>query len=160
MSTKNLSEFTIDSSINTETMRFGIVVSEWNAHITDNLLKGAKDTLTELGVKPDNIKIYYVPGSFELSFATQNLCKSDLFNGVIAIGSVIRGETAHFDYVCQAVAYGITEANLTTSTPAVFCVLTDDTEEQAINRSGGKFGNKGIEAAVTAIKMAHFKENI
>lgn len=158
MSSKDLSTYSLPKNINTEAFRFGIIVSEWNEEITQNLLKGAQDTLLENGVKPDNIRIDYVPGSFELIYGTHNLCKDDIFDAVIAIGCVIRGETPHFDYVCQAVSLGLKDINILTKTPAIFCVLTDDTLQQSIDRSGGKYGNKGVEAAVAAIKMAVFRK--
>lgn len=159
MASKDLSKYNVSPNINTETLRFGIVVSEWNKEITDNLLTGAQNTLLELGVKPSNISVDFVPGSFELIYATHKLCQGDIFNAVIAIGCVIRGETAHFDYVCQSVALGIKDINILTETPAIFCVLTDNTIQQSLDRSGGKLGNKGVEAAVTAVKMAQFRIN-
>ncbi len=157
MASKNLSEYNLDLDISADNLRIALVVSEWNAHITENLLKGAQETLLEFGVKPDNVVVNHVPGSFELIFASHNLAKGDIFDAVIAIGSVIRGETAHFDYVCQAVAQGIKDINLITPTPTIFCLLTDDNEQQALDRSGGKLGNKGVEAAVAALKMIEFK---
>ncbi len=137
-------------------LRIGIVVSEWNIDITQNLFQGAFDTLLGLGVSADHIQRLNVPGSFELIFG----CKSMATNhpdAVIAIGSVIRGETSHFDFVCQAVSYGLAELNLKGEVPVIFCVLTDDTLEQAEARSGGKLGNKGSEAAVAAVRMALLK---
>ena len=116
--------------------------------------------LIKEGVKEENIEVYYVPGAFELSFATMKLCKSGKFDVVIAIGCVIRGETSHFDYVCSGVAQGIKDCNVLTNTPAVFCVLTDDNKEQSIARSGGGLGNKGIEAGITALKMIGFNKSI
>lgn len=159
MATVNYSEFNLDPTIHAENYRFGIVVSEWNSHITNNLLQGILDTFSSLNIKKENIKIYHVPGSFELIFATHKLTNHNIFNAVISVGSIIRGETPHFDFVSEAVAQGIKDCNILTQTPAVFCVLTDDNEQQALDRSGGKLGNKGVEAAITAIKMAHFNEN-
>ena len=138
-------------------LRIGIVVAEWNIDITQKLFQGAFDTLLELGVSADHIRRLNVPGSFELIFG----CKSMSTNrpdAVIAIGSVIRGETSHFDFVCQAVSYGLAELNLRGEVPVIFCVLTDDTLEQAEARSGGKLGNKGSEAAVAAVRMALLKK--
>ena len=136
--------------------RFALVVSEWNAHITDALAQGARDTLVHLGVKSEDIEIFAVPGSFELIHGCKVVASSLEYDAVIAIGSVIRGETAHFDFVCQGVTHGIAELNAHGKTPVIFCVLTDDTEQQSLDRCGGKLGNKGDEAAVAAVKMAQF----
>lgn len=142
---------------NAEAYRFGIVVSQWNSHITHNLQKGAEKTLLDLGALKKNIVSYEVPGSVELVHAAAQLCKKGNFNAIIVIGSVIRGETAHFDYVCQNVTLGVKDLNIQFDTPVIFCVLTDDNEQQSLDRSGGKFGNKGVEAAVAAVIMANFK---
>ncbi|HAG05507.1 MAG TPA: 6,7-dimethyl-8-ribityllumazine synthase [Cryomorphaceae bacterium] len=136
--------------------RFALVVSEWNAHITDALAQGARDTLVHLGVKSEDIENFAVPGSFELIHGCKVVASSLEYDAVIAIGSVIRGETAHFDFVCQGVTHGIAELNAHGKTPVIFCVLTDDTEQQSLDRCGGKLGNKGDEAAVAAVKMAQF----
>ena len=136
--------------------RFALVVSEWNAHITDALAQGARDTLVHLGVKSEDIEKFAVPGSFELIHGCKVVASSLEYDAVIAIGSVIRGETAHFDFVCQGVTHGIAELNAHGKTPVIFCVLTDDTEQQSLDRCGGKLGNKGDEAAVAAVKMAQF----
>ncbi len=136
--------------------RFALVVSEWNAHITDALAQGARDTLIHLGVKSEDIENFAVPGSFELIHGCKVVASSLEYDAVIAIGSVIRGETAHFDFVCQGVTHGIAELNAHGKTPVIFCVLTDDTEQQSLDRCGGKLGNKGDEAAVAAVKMAQF----
>ena len=136
--------------------RFALVVSEWNAHITDALAQGARDTLIHLGVKSEDIENFAVPGSFELIHGCKVVASSLEYDAVIAIGSVIRGETAHFDFVCQGVTQGIAELNAHGKTPVIFCVLTDDTEQQSLDRCGGKLGNKGDEAAVAAVKMAQF----
>jgi 6,7-dimethyl-8-ribityllumazine synthase len=154
---KNLSLYDKSQLPHAETFRFGIVVSQWNAHITHNLQKGIVDTLLDLGAKEENIFSYEVPGSFELIYGSGQLCKSKKFDAIIAVGSVIRGETAHFDYVCQGVTQGIKDLNIQYDTPVIFCVLTDDNEQQSIDRSGGKHGNKGVEAGVTAVIMANFK---
>lgn len=153
---KNLSDYDKNNMPDAGTKSFGIVVSQWNAHITHNLQKGAVDTLTELGVKPENIKCYEVPGSFELIHGAAQLCKNNSFDAIIVIGSVIRGETPHFDYVCSGVTQGIKDLNIQFDTPVIFCVLTDDNEQQSIDRSGGKYGNKGVEAAATAMAMTGF----
>ena len=136
--------------------RFALVVSEWNAHFTDALAQGARDTLVHLGVKSEDIENFAVPGSFELIHGCKVVASSLEYDAVIAIGSVIRGETAHFDFVCQGVTNGIAELNAHGKTPVIFCVLTDDTEQQSLDRCGGKLGNKGDEAAVAAVKMAQF----
>ncbi|MEJ8606778.1 6,7-dimethyl-8-ribityllumazine synthase [Riemerella anatipestifer] len=161
MATINLSDYKPLDIKNADEFNIGIVVSEWNDFVTFNLRDAAIETLLKEGVKKDKIKIYYVPGAFELSYAAMRLCaKQRYFDAVIAIGCVIRGETPHFDYVCQGVTQGITACNTQTDTPTIFCVLTDDTKEQSIARSGGDLGNKGVEAAVTALKMVDFKKNI
>lgn len=158
MASVNLSDYKPLDIENADDFVIGIVVSEWNDFITFNLRDGAIEVLKKEGVKEENIKIYEVPGAFELSFASMQLCKSGEFDVVIAIGCVIRGETSHFDYVCSAVAQGIKDCNIQTDTPAIFCVLTDDNKEQSIARSGGILGNKGVEAGVTALKMIDFKK--
>lgn len=151
---KNLSQYDKSALPDARKMRFGLVVSEWNVEITESLFRGARETLIDCGVDPDNITRWNVPGSFELPFGCRKMINSSPQDAVIAIGSVIRGETRHFDFVCEAVAQGIKDLNVQTDTPVIFCVLTDDTQEQAKARSGGRHGNKGIEAAVAAIKMA------
>lgn len=151
---KNLSAYHKDSIPNAKHLRFGIVVSEWNENITEALFNGAYEALTDCGATPENILRWNVPGSFELTFGCKKMLKSESVDAVIAIGSVIRGETSHFDFVCDATAQGIKELNLTYDVPTIFCVLTDDTLQQALDRSGGKHGNKGTEAAIAAIKMA------
>lgn len=151
---KNLSAYDKTKLTSAETKRFGIVVSQWNDHITHNLQKGAIETLLDLGASHSNLKIFEVPGSFELIFGAAQLCKSKNFDAIIVIGCVIRGATAHFDYVCEGVTQGIKDLNLTHDTPVIFCVLTDDNEQQSLDRSGGKHGNKGVEAAVAAVMMA------
>ena len=153
----NLSDFNKDSLPDSSNMKIGIVVSKWNNKITDGLYNGAFTTLIESGVSENNIEKIEVPGSFELIFGAKILSRKDI-DAIICLGSVIEGETKHFDYVCQAVSNGIKDLNITLDIPVIFGVLTDNTMEQALNRSGGKHGNKGIEAAVTAIKMAHLNQ--
>ncbi len=150
---KNLSSFDHDSIPDLTGKKFGIVVSEWNNHITDNLLKGALEGFTQAGVPESSIIIKSVPGSFELPLGAQKLLELHQLDGVVCLGSVIRGETAHFDFVCEACAKGIMDLNLKTGKPVAFGVLTDDTEQQALDRSGGRHGNKGTEAAVVVMKM-------
>jgi|TARA_B100001173_G_scaffold234227_1_gene203884 6,7-dimethyl-8-ribityllumazine synthase len=153
----NLSDFNKDSLPDSSDMKIGIVVSQWNNKITDGLFNGAFTTLIESGVSENNIEKIEVPGSFELIFGAKILSRNEV-DAIICLGSVIQGETKHFDYVCQAVSNGIKDLNITLDIPVIFGVLTDNTMEQALNRSGGKHGNKGIEAAVTAIKMAHLNQ--
>lgn len=150
---KNLSEVTgkVPSAKN---MSFGIVVSEWNTEITSALLQGAYDTLIKYGTSEDNIIVQPVPGSFELPFGAQCLIDEYELDAVICLGCVIQGDTPHFDYVCQGVTQGIVKVGIETNIPVIFGVLTTDTLQQAQDRAGGKHGNKGDEAAVTAIKMA------
>ncbi|MFZ4784138.1 MAG: 6,7-dimethyl-8-ribityllumazine synthase [Flavobacteriales bacterium] len=153
MSSKNLSNYDRSQLPDVQTMRIGIVVSEWNNDITDNLLRGAIETLTECGASLDHLKIIYVPGSFELPSGAQMLLENTSVEAVITLGCVIRGETPHFDFVCQTCADGIKDVALKYKKPVIFGVLTDNTLEQSRARSGGNLGNKGVEAAVTAIKM-------
>ena len=155
---KNLSHYDKATIPNASKFRFGIVVSEWNDSITEGLFQGAYDALIENGALPNNIIRWNVPGSFELIYGSKKM-QQQLVNAVIAIGSVIQGETKHFDFVCEGVAQGIKDLNVLYETPVVFCVLTDNTMQQAIDRSGGKHGNKGTEAAIAAIKMAELRKN-
>ena len=154
----NLSDYDKTTIPNANKFRFGIVVSEWNSSITEALFNGAYETLIEHGALPSNIVRWNVPGSFELVYGCKKMQKQ-MVNAVIAIGSVIQGETKHFDFVCEAVSQGIKDLNVLDPTPVIFCVLTDNTKQQAIDRSGGKHGNKGTEAAVAAIKMAELRKN-
>ena len=154
---KNLSDYDKNTIPNAKDFRFGIVVSEWNENITSGLYKGAIDTLLENHVPEDNIVSWSVPGSFELVYAAKKMIATQNVDAVIAIGSVIQGETKHFDFVCEAVSQGIKDLNVLTDVPVIFCVLTDNNMQQAIDRSGGIHGNKGTEAAVVAIKMAEIK---
>ena len=160
MATVNLSDYKPLHITNADEYNIGIVFSEWNDFVTHNLRDACIQILEKEGVKPENINVFQVPGAFELSFASMQLCKENKFDAVIAIGNVIRGETPHFDYVCSAVAQGIKDCNILTNIPTIFCVLTDDTKEQSIARSGGNLGNKGVEAAITALQMIQFKKNL
>ncbi|MFC2766344.1 MAG: 6,7-dimethyl-8-ribityllumazine synthase [Prevotella sp.] len=137
-------------------MCIGIVVSEWNPEITGALLDGAVKTLEKHGCLPENIHVKTVPGCFELVYGAQQMTKNDGFDAVIVLGSVIRGETPHFDYICEGVTYGIASLNASQNIPVIYGLLTTDNLEQAQDRSGGKLGNKGDECAVDAIKMAKF----
>lgn len=157
---KNLSEYDIKSVPNAKKMRFAIIVAEWNINITSNLLKGAYDTLIKHGAQKKNIFVKYVPGSFELPIGAQTIIEKTDVDAVICLGSVIQGDTKHFDFVCQATALGIKDVALSYNVPVIFGVLTDNTLQQAIDRSGGKHGNKGDEAAITAIKMVQFQKEV
>lgn len=156
MSTKNSNLSNFDSSTvpSGDLLTIGLVVSKWNEKITESLFNGAYTTLTEFGVKANNIKRIDVPGSFELVFGSKKMIQAKV-DVVIAIGCVIKGETEHFDYICQSVSKGIIDLNINFDTPVVFCVLTDNNIQQSVDRSGGKHGNKGVEAAITALKLAN-----
>ncbi|MDG5491507.1 6,7-dimethyl-8-ribityllumazine synthase [Psychroserpens sp. SPM9] len=152
----NLSNYDKRTIPNAKDFRFGIVVSEWNETITKGLSKGAYDALIDCGALPENIIEWDVPGSFELIYGSKKMLEQKV-DAVIAIGCVIQGETKHFDFVCEGVTHGIKELNLSSDTPVIFCLLTDNTMQQSIDRSGGKHGNKGTEAAIAAIKMADLR---
>ena len=156
---KNLSDYNKAKMPNAEKMVFGIVVSEWNENITEGLCKGAIDALLENNVSKENIDRLDVPGSYELIYGSKHMVNTKKYDAVIAIGSVIQGETKHFDFVCEGVSQGIKDLNVIQDVPVIFCVLTDNTMQQAIDRSGGMYGNKGTEAAVAAIKMAAIKKS-
>ncbi|MFP9112728.1 6,7-dimethyl-8-ribityllumazine synthase [Flavobacterium sp. RHBU_3] len=157
---KNLSNYDKNTIPNTNGLRFGIVVSEWNENVTGGMYKGAVDALLDNGVPQDAIVTWNVPGSFELVYGSKKMIETQNVDAVIAIGSVIQGETKHFDFVCEAVSQGIKDLNVLTDVPVIFCVLTDNTMQQAIDRSGGKHGNKGTEAAIVAIRMAHLRNSL
>jgi len=150
---KNLSEFNTNNLPNITGKRFAIVVSEWNTDVTHALYNGAYETLLKYGAAENNIVSVQVPGSFELSLGAQKMAEKSEIDAVICLGCVIQGETRHFDFICQAVADGITNVGLKYNKPVIFGVLTPNTQEQAMDRAGGKHGNKGDEAAITAIKM-------
>ena len=157
MATTNLSAYDRTTIPNAKNFRFGIVVSEWNSEITNKLKKGAFETLINNGALDKNITTIFVPGSYELIYGCKYLIKNHKLDAVIAVGNVIQGETKHFDFVCEAVAQGIKDINLQYDVPTIFCVLTDNTKQQSVDRSGGKHGNKGVECAIAAIKMAALK---
>lgn len=157
---RNLSEYNKDLIPNGADFKIGIVVSEWNDQITLNLLAGAKKALMDNGVKEQNIIVRFVPGTFELPLGCQFMCESTDVDGIVAIGVVIQGETKHFDFVCDGATKGIMDVNLKYNTPVAFCVLTDNNIQQSIDRSGGKHGNKGIECAISCLKMVHLKNTI
>ena len=150
---KNLSESNGSNLQDIKSKKFGIVVSEWNNEVTHALMSGAIETLLKYGAKKENIIIRNVPGSFELTLGAQILARIKDIDAVLCLGCIIRGETSHFDFICNAVAQGITTLNIKFHKPVVFGVLTTHTLQQAIDRSGGKYGNKGDEAALTGIKM-------
>lgn len=156
---KNLSEFEGGKIPSAADMKIGIVTAEWNYEITSALLKGAIDTLKKAGIKEDKIIGKWVPGSFELTLGAQYLAEFTDVDAVICIGCVIQGDTKHFDFICDAVAKGITDLNIKYNIPVIFGVLTPNTLQQAQDRAGGKHGNKGDEAAVTAIKMVDLKNS-
>ena len=152
----NLSEYDTNSIPDASNMCFGIVVSEWNKEITGALLDGAVSTLEKHGALPENIIVKTVPGSFELVYGACQMSRNDRYDAIIILGCVIRGETPHFDYICQGVTFGISRLNATQNIPVIFGLLTTDDHQQALDRCGGKLGNKGDECAVDAIKMAKF----
>ena len=159
-SLKNLSDYDITSVANAENMKFGIVVAEWNTEVTEALFEGAYNTLIKHGAKEENIIKKYVPGTFELTLGAQLIAKNTDVDAVIVLGCVIQGETRHFDFICQGVATGITDLNIALNIPVIFGVLTTDNQQQAMDRAGGKHGNKGDEAAYTAIKMISLKQSL
>jgi 6,7-dimethyl-8-ribityllumazine synthase len=157
---KNLSDFSGTDVPSAAPFHFGIVVAEWNAEITGLLYQGAYESLIDHGALIQNIYTWSVPGSFELTSGADILLKSRKLDAVICLGCVIQGETRHFDFICNAVANGISNVAIKYSKPVIFGVLTTDNQQQALDRSGGKHGNKGVEAAVTAIKMAYLAETL
>ena len=157
MATTDLSAYDKNTVPNAKDFRFGIVVSEWNESITEGLYQGAIKALLENGALEENIIKWDVPGSYELIYGAKKMVASQNLDAVIAIGNVIKGETKHFDFVCDGVTQGIKDLNILQDTPVIFCVLTDDTMQQSIDRSGGIHGNKGVECAIAAIKMAVIK---
>lgn len=157
---KNLSAYNPEEIPSAKKMKFGIVVSDWNDTITHALLDGAFKTLIEHGAKEENILVKHVPGTFELTLGAQFMAEYADLDGVICLGCVIQGETRHFDFICQGVTHGITELNMNYNIPFIFGVLTTNNMEQAKDRAGGKHGNKGVEAAITAIKMAALQRDM
>src|SRR5690554_6742729 len=161
MATENTDLSAYDKTLipNAKDFRFGIVVSEWNHQITEGMFQGAFDALIDCGASKENIVRWNVPGSFELIYGSKRMAESyDMLDVIIVIGSLIQGETKHFDYVCEAVSQGIKDLNVEGDIPVIFCVLTDNNLQQSIDRSGGKHGNKGTEAAIAAIKMAQLRK--
>jgi 6,7-dimethyl-8-ribityllumazine synthase len=160
MATKNLSDHVKTVIPSAKGMKFGIVVSEWNNEITDSLKEGAINTLKKYGAKDEDIYISFVPGSFELPLGGQFFAEYRNPDAVILLGCVIQGETRHFDFICQGVTKGTVDLNLKYNIPFIFGVLTTATLDQAKDRAGGKLGNKGDEAAISAIKMASLKKEM
>ncbi|MCI6671808.1 MAG: 6,7-dimethyl-8-ribityllumazine synthase [Prevotella sp.] len=152
----NLSAYDTNHVPDASNMCFGIVVAEWNPEITGALLEGAVKTLEKHGAIPENIHIKTVPGSFELIYGAHQMTLNGGYDAIIILGSVIRGETPHFDYICEGVTYGIARLNATCEIPVIYGLLTTEDQQQAKDRSGGKYGNKGDECAIVAIKMAKF----
>ncbi len=141
-------------------LKVGVVAAEWNAEVTDALLKGVTDRLAELGYPADAVETHRVPGTVELTFGASQLARTGRFSAVIMIGCVIRGGTPHFDYVCDNATQGCAYLNATGNVPVIFCVLTTENQQQAIDRAGGALGNKGTEAADAAVQMAAFKQSL
>lgn len=141
-------------------MKFGIVVSEWNSNVTEELLKGAVRTLRDAGCQEHNILIKYVPGTFELPLGAQFFAEYTDVDAVIALGCVVQGETRHFDYICSGATQGIMQLQITWNMPVAFGVLTTDNMQQALDRAGGKHGNKGDEAAATAVRMVKVQNDM
>ena len=153
---RNLSSYDAATVPDASNMCFGIVVSEWNPEITGALLEGAVNTLEKHGAIPENIHVKTVPGSFELIYGAHQMVLNGGYDALIVLGSVIKGDTPHFDYICQGVTTGIARLNTTSEIPIIYGLLTNDNLQQALDRAGGKLGNKGDECAVDAIKMAKF----
>tara|TARA_B100001057_G_scaffold444351_1_gene481194 strand:- start:150 stop:620 length:471 start_codon:yes stop_codon:yes gene_type:complete len=151
-SANNISSYDDSITLDGKELRIALVVAEWNQAITDKLYQGARETLLKHNVMAENIVKFNVPGSFELIYGASQ-AQAQKFDVVIAIGCIIQGETRHFEFISNAVAHGIKDLNLNGKSPVIFCVLTDDNVSQSQARSGGKFGNKGVEAATAALRM-------
>lgn len=159
-SLRNLSTIDVQTMPSGAGMKIGIVVADWNETVTHALYRGCYDTLVEYGVLPADIETIQVPGSFELTCGARMLVHSMALDAVICLGCVIKGETAHNEYINHAVANGLTQLGIATGKPFIFGVLTPNDMEQALDRAGGKYGNKGVEAAVTALRMAHLRKEL
>ena len=157
---KNLSNYDEENLPSAKEMKFGVVVADWNQKITHALYEGCIDTLIKHEAEEENIHTAQVPGTFELTVAAKMLLQNKKLDAVICIGCVIKGETSHNEYINNAVSIGLTNLGLATGTPCIFGVLTPNDEQQALDRAGGKYGNKGVEAAVTAIRMAALKKDL
>ena len=160
MKKTNLSEYNAAAVPNGKEYRIAVIAAEWNPEVTDAMMQGAIDTLRENGVEDENILKYRVPGTFELTTAAEQLLKRTFVDAVICIGCVIQGETRHFEFICQAVSQGLTNVAIKHGRPVIFSVLTCDTMQQALDRAGGKHGNKGVEGAITALKMVALDQAI
>jgi 6,7-dimethyl-8-ribityllumazine synthase len=154
---KNLSNYDKNTIPSAKNFRFGIVVSEWNPAITEGLFSGAESALLDCGALPENILRWDVPGSFELVYGAKKMVETQQLDAIIVIGCVIKGETMHFEFVCEGVTQGVKDLNIKYDVPVIFCLLTDNNEQQSIDRSGGIHGNKGTEAAIAALKMAYLR---
>lgn len=157
---KNLSKYDESKLESAKELSFGIVVADWNEHITHALYEGCYDTLIKHGAEADNIQTMQVPGAFELTGGAAMLAAKHQLDAVICLGCVIKGETSHNEYINQSVGMGLTNLSIATAKPFIFGLLTPNNEQQALDRAGGKYGNKGVEAAVTAIRMAVLKQNL
>ena len=155
---KNLSNYDKNTIPSAKNFRFGIVVSEWNETITEGLYSGAEAALVDCDAASENIIRWNVPGSFELIYGAKKMIETQNVDAIIVIGCVIKGETMHFEFVCEGVTQGIKDLNVKFDVPVIFCLLTDNTEQQSLDRSGGIHGNKGTEAAIAALKMAYLRE--
>jgi 6,7-dimethyl-8-ribityllumazine synthase len=153
----NLSNYDKNTIPSAKNFRFGIVVSEWNRAITEGLFSGAESALLDCGALPENILRWDVPGSFELVYGAKKMVETQQLDAIIVIGCVIKGETMHFEFVCEGVTQGVKDLNIKYDVPVIFCLLTDNNEQQSIDRSGGIHGNKGTEAAIAALKMAYLR---
>lgn len=160
MKKTNLSDYDPQAVPDGKEFKIGVIAAEWNPQVTDALMKGAVDTLLEHGVTEENLMVRRVPGTFELSSAADMMLHYNNLDAVICIGCVVQGETRHFEFICQAVSQGITNVAIKRERPVIFSVLTTNTMEQALDRAGGKHGNKGIEGAVTALKMVAYRKSL
>lgn len=160
MKKTNLSDYDPQAVPDGKEFKIGVIAAEWNPQVTDALMKGAVDTLLEHGVTEENLMVRRVPGTFELSSAADMMLHYHNLDAVICIGCVVQGETRHFEFICQAVSQGITNVAIKRERPVIFSVLTTNTMEQALDRAGGKHGNKGVEGAVTALKMVAYRKSL
>jgi 6,7-dimethyl-8-ribityllumazine synthase len=157
---KNITSETKQAPADASGLRFAIVVSRFNSAITDRLLEGAEEALKKSGAAHEDVEVVHVPGAFELPLAAKKLAMKGEYGALIAIGCVIRGETSHYDYVCSETARGIQLAQMDTGVPIIFCVLTCETQGQALARAGGEHGNKGYDSGLAAIEMARLSQNL
>jgi 6,7-dimethyl-8-ribityllumazine synthase len=157
---KNFTSETKQAPEDASGLRFAIVVSRFNSAITDRLLEGAEDALKKSGAAHEDVKIVHVPGAFELPLAAKKLASRGDYDALIAVGCVVRGDTTHYDYVCSETARGIQLAQMDTGVPIIFCVLTCETQEQALARTGGEHGNKGYDSGLAAIEMARLSQRL